>query len=190
MDKPLEITNYIDDIHLQRFRNYIDRNYKSFSKITNGLYIQKFGIDSWYEDSSVDISSLYDIRDLFFIYVKKLLKTYRETFSDDQIYLDNLWFVKRFKDVGQPVHNDTDGGRNPQLKYSGILYLNSIARGGEIKFPNIDYKYKPKAGSLILFPSRGSQWDHEVLPTFEQRYTIPIFFSDDKKFDLMEHIDE
>lgn len=44
-------------------------------------------------------------------------------------------------------------GTQDGLKFSAVLYLNEDYEGGEIFFPELDIKIKPKMGSLVIFPS-------------------------------------
>lgn len=76
---------------------------------------------------------------------------------------------------GSGMHEDTkDSGF---IKFSSIIYLTDNYEGGEIDFPYLDFRYKPKAGDLLLFPSHG--YVHEVLPVISgNRSTIVGFFSD------------
>ena len=46
-----------------------------------------------------------------------------------------------------------DGGPNNGRWISAILYLNSDYEGGELEFVAFNEKYKPKAGTLVIFPS-------------------------------------
>lgn len=45
-----------------------------------------------------------------------------------------------------------DGNENG-LKFSAVAYLNEDYEGGELFFPELDIKIKPKMGSLVIFPS-------------------------------------
>lgn len=46
-----------------------------------------------------------------------------------------------------------DGGPNTGRWISAILYLNDNYEGGELEFVAFGEKYKPKAGTLVIFPS-------------------------------------
>lgn len=76
-----------------------------------------------------------------------------------------------------PIHNTVSSG----------LYLNSCAEevsvddlsfsGGEINFPHADFSFKPKEGSVIMYPSNYIG-RHEVKPvTKGSRYVYLQFFS-------------
>ena len=48
----------------------------------------------------------------------------------------------------------TDSSPEPTVEHiSSVLYLNDNYEGGEINFPNQDICIKPKAGSIVVFPS-------------------------------------
>ena len=46
-----------------------------------------------------------------------------------------------------------DGGPDNNRWISAILYLNDDYENGELEFVHFNEKYKPKAGTLIIFPS-------------------------------------
>lgn len=57
-------------------------------------------------------------------------------------------------------HFDGQDG-NKDLAFSLVAYINDDYEGGEISFPNHNVSVKPKAGSLIMFPSQ-EPYIHEV----------------------------
>jgi hypothetical protein len=69
-------------------------------------------------------------------------------------------------------HFDGQDG-NKDLAFSLVAYINDDYEGGEISFPNHNITIKPKAGSLIMFPSQ-EPYIHEVKPiTSGTRYMSP-----------------
>ena len=69
-------------------------------------------------------------------------------------------------------HFDGQDG-NTDLAFSLVAYLNDDYEGGEIHFPNQNVTLKPKAGSLIIFPSQ-EPFIHEVKTiTSGTRYMSP-----------------
>ena len=83
-----------------------------------------------------------------------------------------------------PKHIDNVPGQNiptptgyPSRDISSTIYYNDDYIGGEIYFLNQDLKIKPKAGSLIIFPSN-ENYPHEVLPVESGiRYSSTNFWS-------------
>ena len=55
---------------------------------------------------------------------------------------------KEFEVHGEHRDNDAEGDKN--LAYGALLYLNDDYVGGEIYYPEIGVKYKPRPGSLIV----------------------------------------
>jgi hypothetical protein len=71
--------------------------------------------------------------------------------------------------------NPTEGFDN--LKYVGILYLNSDYEGGELYFPEHDISIHPNAGSMYIF-SGGVENIHGVTEiTSGTRYSIVSFWN-------------
>jgi hypothetical protein len=68
----------------------------------------------------------------------------------------------------------------PQFTLGSLVYINKDYAGGEINFPDYDFKLDPQPGDLILFPC---QYMHEVLQVLPlegkekaNRYTMPVFY--------------
>ena len=55
--------------------------------------------------------------------------------------------------LGQEYKAHYDGGTLSGRSISPILYLNDSYEGGEIEFVHHNFKYKPTAGTLVLFPA-------------------------------------
>ena len=91
----------------------------------------------------------------------------------------------------QDVHADgeTAGGwpgYNYIVDYGSIIYLNDDYEGGEIFFPKYNIHMKPKAGTLIFFPST-NMYAHGVTEVISGvRYTSPHFWIPVKHKILME----
>lgn len=87
----------------------------------------------------------------------------------DMIDCSTVSYMYRHKIYGVPYHHEyyhilkysqgqkfdahVDGMPGGARFLSAICYLNNDFEGGELEFPNFDLTIKPKAGSLILFPS-------------------------------------
>jgi hypothetical protein len=74
------------------------------------------------------------------------------------------------------VDNHTD----PSLVYALVAYVNDDYVGGEVFFSKFGLSLKPKAGSLLAFPTT-EQWLHGVtaVEAGPVRYVLPIFISRD-----------
>ena len=104
-------------------------------------------------------------------------------------YLKHFFFPSnRVKDEGYEIlkynpgeyfklHID-DGAnwQNHRRTVSAIFFLNDNFGGGEIEFPRQQIKIKPKAGSIIIFPSNFA-YPHQVLPPDGVRYVAVTWFN-------------
>jgi Rps23 Pro-64 3,4-dihydroxylase Tpa1-like proline 4-hydroxylase len=71
-----------------------------------------------------------------------------------------------------------DGGTESKRSISVLIYLNDDYEGGEIEFPNFKTTIKPKAGTLILFPSNYA-YGHIAHPvTSGTKYVIATWLHD------------
>jgi|LauGreDrversion4_2_1035121.scaffolds.fasta_scaffold08027_5 hypothetical protein len=87
------------------------------------------------------------------------------SFNDDNVGTD--WLLVREYNTGSKMsaHNDAysyvkKDGQPVKPSLTAILYINDDYTGGEIDFIHDDVKIKPKAGSMVVFPS---DKQHEVL---------------------------
>jgi predicted 2-oxoglutarate/Fe(II)-dependent dioxygenase YbiX len=72
--------------------------------------------------------------------------------------------------------------------YSSILYLNDDYEGGEIRFTEHGVSVKPKAGTLLIFPST-DMYPHEVTEiTSGTRYTFALFLSNKDMIDMFKRL--
>jgi hypothetical protein len=56
-----------------------------------------------------------------------------------------------------------------------LFYFNDNFEGGELYFTKFDFSYKPKAGSVIVFPCNSSEYKHGVTAiTSGIRYAMPV----------------
>lgn len=56
-----------------------------------------------------------------------------------------------------------------------LIYFNDNFDGGELIFSNYDYAYKPKKGSIIIFPCNNLQYKHGVKKVKNgKRYAMPL----------------
>lgn len=75
----------------------------------------------------------------------------------------NLYKYKEGMGMGPHVDANDPTGTGTNLKYSLVTYLNDDYEGGEIEFKNQGIRIKPKAGSLVMFPST-DPFLHESIP--------------------------
>jgi prolyl 4-hydroxylase len=110
-----------------------------------------------------------------FIEKKFMCSLYMENVCSMVVYRSGSFLPKHIDNVpGQNLPTPTG---NPSRDISSTLYYNDNYSGGEIVLINQGLEIKPKAGSLILFPSN-ENYPHEVLPViFGDRYCSTNFWS-------------
>ena len=59
---------------------------------------------------------------------------------------------------------------------SFVMFLNSVAEGGELEFINQDLRIVPEEGKAVIFPS-GWTHSHRTLPPSETRYVLQLWWS-------------
>jgi predicted 2-oxoglutarate/Fe(II)-dependent dioxygenase YbiX len=76
--------------------------------------------------------------------------------------------------MGAHVDDYNQPGITPVM--SGVIYLNDDLEGGELNFPEQDITIKPKAGSIVVFPSV-EPYFHQSLPVSKgMKYMSPVFW--------------
>lgn len=83
---------------------------------------------------------------------------------------------RQYEGVKLNYHIDSES--NPLVVYAAVMYVNGDFAGGELHFPRIDVKIKPRARDLIIFPS-ADDYLHGVLPVEAgpTRYALPAFIN-------------
>jgi hypothetical protein len=184
------IKNFISENEIQSMVDYINQlEANSLNEFTLSQNEKrrtvKFGNDLFHNDSRKDLDLLSEKRNQIKEYLNLVIEKTKNIFSySDDLYVCSFWLAKQYPGASIPGHEDTDGLNNTHFRYSAILYLNELSSGGEISFLNFDYSYKPKAGDLVIFPTYGTG-HHAVLEIPEKRYSIPIWMTNDKNFDLL-----
>jgi predicted 2-oxoglutarate/Fe(II)-dependent dioxygenase YbiX len=57
-----------------------------------------------------------------------------------------------------------------------------LYEGGEIYFPRLDWSYKPKANTLLVFPSNDKFVHGVTKVTKGERYTFAIWYTQDFQY--------
>lgn len=96
---------------------------------------------------------LRKINNKFYEKIVGAVSTYCNIFDIDQEIVDAEEYQLLKYSGGQHYGAHYDGGTGSARAISPILYLNDDYQGGEIEFINFGIKIKPKAGSLLVFPS-------------------------------------
>jgi Rps23 Pro-64 3,4-dihydroxylase Tpa1-like proline 4-hydroxylase len=110
----------------------------------------------------------------------KLQSHVRELYNSSELYVTEYllnYYTAGFEMV---VHDDLHSGKE-HFKVSIVLYPGGEFTGGDIIFPNINFKYSPKAGDAVIFLSAPKEFEHGVeLVTSGKRYVMPVWITDQK----------
>ena len=181
--------------HLKDFIDKIDEEPESYSRISKWekwtasndsslVYgktkiINRSKLKTTTGSDMVDKKTLY-IANSFLMAFQMCTDRYLDSRKLDKnkynLNLDRITIKAWNKGQSMGPHFDGQDG-NKDLAFSLVAYVNDDYEGGEISFPNHNVTIKPKAGSLIMFPSQ-EPYIHEVKPiTSGTRYMSPSHVS-------------
>lgn len=165
-----EIPDFISEDDINILINYIDAN-----KNNNKKFRKSNRRDRW--DSQPPEN--HDIKE--HAEIIHILKKYYEKFIDEalsfysikeEIFPYAIWISVMGPQTMLGPHPDNHKGAEA-ISLSGVIYLNDNFSGGELCFPELSYCYKPKRGSLVIFPSPYIHEIKEIISGF--RYAIPVW---------------
>jgi hypothetical protein len=85
--------------------------------------------------------------------ISSAVYNYTDIFKIEEEILDVEGYGLLRYSGGEEYKFHYDGGTDSKRSISVLIYLNDNYEGGELEFPNFNLKIKPKAGTIILFPS-------------------------------------
>jgi len=91
------------------------------------------------------------------------------------VYFEGLQLI-RYKPGGfYHAHKDNFGGELENAREVTLLvYLNDDFKGGETSFPKLEWAFTPRAGHVLVFPSR---YRHRAEPVIEgTKYVIAAWY--------------
>ena len=116
--------------------------------------------------------------------IEKCVKIYcQETGRDMGNVRDKTLYIKKYyesQDMG--FHVDTESVEGPTI--SSVAYLNDDYEGGEIYFIKQDITIKPKAGSIVVFPSVSPYYHQSKQLLSGRKYIVPTFYFRQKDINL------
>jgi hypothetical protein len=150
------------------------------------MYMLSLGKDNFdgspfFESPKTFSELLPDYTDFLKDYHKRLEETVKIDSGKDNFWCVS-WLAKTVSGGLKP-HGDNADGAIYVYDYTTILYLNECKGGGDIFFPEHDFAFSPKPGTLISFPA---DYEHGVVPTVADRYAVPSWFTTNKEYALLD----
>jgi len=101
------------------------------------------------------------------------------------LFDDGPQLVKWPTGYAMPAHADNvdpDGSPNttPHRLFAAVLYLNAAFEGGVLLFDKLSLGVRPKPGLLVGFRGDGAHSHAVTRITAGERYTMPMWFTDDR----------
>jgi hypothetical protein len=172
-EKLLIDTDDVKNIHL--IENFISKEDLKFinDKIKNSEFslnkseIHEFPLRSFIFEEK----ELYDLLSKYRDSIQILLEKTFQCILNTSI-INNITEYR----TGSSLNEHADKICESWRDVSNILYYNDDYTGGEIFFSQYDLEFKPKAGSLLIFPA-GGNYAHGVKPvSFGNRYVTTTFW--------------
>lgn len=134
-------------------------------------------MDITYLSDITNNNTIQTINNVFYSLLLSASNSYALRFNiQEQFFHENYQLLKYREKEKYDAHYD--GGTNLGRCISAICYLNDNYEGGELEFTNFNIKIKPKAGSLILFPSNYA-YRHVAHPiTLGTKYALVTWIND------------
>lgn len=175
------IKNFISQEQAAPVANFIEHNLDRFVlNPDRKRWMMRFGYDEELPHQAIhNMDLVSEIKD-------ELLDIFNKTISaiGENVYLTSWFLSKQFPGGKLTPHTDgVPGGINDQLEYTAMLYLNTLDDNGTISFPDAGFGITPEVGDLIIFKSKEDR--HEVSEITQDRYSLPMWFTKDKKFEFV-----
>jgi hypothetical protein len=172
----VEIKNYIDGLSQEDWSKSYTESLFTFIEEQYGVKTmeeaQKLGHAIQVDEYWVDKNATLDHQEISMAVNSRLLQLFSQ-FPD--LELQGVGSIQRqYEGIELSYHVDSES--KPTVAFACVLYVNDDFVDGELHFPKIDVKYKPKKGALIVFPS-SDEYFHGVLPVGAgpTRYALPAF---------------
>lgn len=186
------IRGFLDEQAVSKFVEYIDLLEQTlpeeFTSYQDGKRLAlQFGNDLYHGHSSrLDLTLLGDMESDVREYFKLAIQATKDSFEVDpaaELFVCSFWIAKQYPGAFIVEHEDTDDGYNPHFEYSAVLYLSTSVGSGYLEFLDLGYVYEPVAGDLVIFPSKSTGL-HGVSEILEDRYSMPLWLTLDRSFEL------
>lgn len=160
---------------------------KNSEDIYIGHYFGKI-LDDWNEKHSlfekylrVPIVDYMIAYGLFGVeHLGKGIKQYLDEGHDVKVMGENFnyqnYCIRKYeKNIGHFKAMHADCGKDTITRVVAVIvYLNDVEKGGETIFPLLGKKIKPKAGSILIFPSYFTHYHMASIPLSDDKYCVCI----------------
>jgi len=176
------LRNFFTPDECRFYIDYIDKNLEKFHKTEKTKrFSLLFGRDMAHkEKSELTLDLIADIEPRVQSLFRRVEAAVKHEYSDDSaLHVCSFFLAKQVEGSVITLHYDTDDDLNTHFKYGGVIYLNTVEKDGELNFPHLGYSYGPIAGDFVVFPPGDPKYSHEVLKISSDRYSLPIWLTDD-----------
>jgi predicted 2-oxoglutarate/Fe(II)-dependent dioxygenase YbiX len=178
----LIIENYLAPEQCQAWRNYAD------GKLGSRLGVVDFQKSNARRTATMDspgrVTEKVPLDDIFPEVRSAFLQLYQSVLAE-HYRVEFEWFerpqmlryspggvYKRHADGDHWLKDEKKWVRSHDRDYSVLLYLNDDFEGGSLHFPRLDFRFKPRTGMLVAFPSN-YRYEHAAEETTSgQRYAL------------------
>ena len=169
-----EIENFLDQSEMESILNIIKKSEPEDWFNTNpnlNFY------DFWHDKSLYLYDHIELSKQIIFNKIDYIFPTY--------FFCEKELKVSRFK-KGDLINYHRDNDTTPKdyyLGYGVVIYYNDNYSGGELHYPELDIRIKPKAGSALI---HGGEVLHGSLPVLNdaERYFSTIFMRGNEEFPI------
>lgn len=179
------IKNFISQEECNIVMEHIKESTKEFDASMD-RYIQKFGDDKYFKKVHGQWSDVAPIEPTLREISKRIREYAISIDGDEDLDICQLWLSKHWPGASLVYHHDSDGGVNTHLKYSAVIYLNTISTG-RLEFPFRRFSHKPSAGDLVIFDSQDKTNGHKVDRIDDERYSMPIWLAS-KEYSIWKYL--
>lgn len=167
MDKVKILENFVDDATCNHMIEVYKRLFENQDKSPDGRKVLTNPKDK-------------ELHEFLKIYMPKVVDVLGKPY-----YIRDL--LLSIYDVGAYVNPHIDFLEH-HLRHSlaALFYFSDGFEGGEVYFTNFPFEYKPKKGTLLIFPCNDPEYEHGVKPvTSGIRYTMPIEINPNKSLEIV-----
>lgn len=177
------IDNFISEEDAKVFYDYMTKNHKNRDKfpatrgeIQKGRYRYEANIPE-----TVSISAHLEIKDLIKKYSDKVVEEFKLFFGIETLYPSGFWMTILGLDTRLPWHKDNHI-HSEHTSHSAVIYLNDDYDGGFLQFHDLDFTYKPKKLSVVIFSAEDVHRITRVRKGL--RYALPVWATMDHEYDM------